>query len=164
MFLLSKDRSGLGRTKGRRTREGREGVFFFCFVLFFKAFHYFWGGWGSHRREAGRELQSLVQIELYRKRYLPGRFPCQKGKRKPTYNSAQAPLCEPAISLLVSIPSDGHTRLVRLQTPTSQNPLPSSPKASFLLVGYKTISVTNRRVFNTLTMTGFRKFHSFVML
>lgn len=135
----------------------------FLFVLFFKAFHYFFGGWGSHRREAGRKLQFLVQIELYRKRYLPGRFPCQKGKRKPTYNSAQAPLCEPAISLLVSIPSNGHTRLVRLHIePTSQNP--SSPKASFLLVGYKTISVTNRRVFNTLTMTGFRKFHSFVML
>lgn len=160
MFLLSKDRSGLGRTKGRRTWEGREGGFV---LLFFKAFHYFDGGWGSHRGEARRELQSLVQIELYRKRYLPGRFPCQKGKRKPTYNYAQTPLCEPAGSLLVSIPRDGHTWLVRLHVePTSQNP--SSPRAFFLLVGYKTISVTNRRVFNTLTMTGFRKFHSFVML
>lgn len=128
MFLLSKDRSGLGRTKGRRTRAGREGVFF---VLFFKAFHYFLGSWGSHGREAGRELQSLVQIELYRKRYLPGRFPCQKGKRKPTYNSAQAPLCEPVISLLVSIPSDGHTRLVRLQTPTSQKPSSLFPQSLF---------------------------------
>lgn len=39
MFLLSKDRSGLGRAKGRRTWEGREGGF----VLFFKAFHTFLG-------------------------------------------------------------------------------------------------------------------------
>lgn len=51
----------------------------FCFL---KLFILFWG-WGSHRREARRKLQSLVQIELYRKRYLPGQFPCQKGKENP---------------------------------------------------------------------------------
>lgn len=55
-----------------------------------------------------------------------------KRKRKPTCNYAQTPLCESAASLLVSIPSDGHARLVRLHhvEPTSQEPLAPKPLPS----------------------------------
>lgn len=99
----------------------------FCFL---KLFILFWG-WGSHRREARREQQSLVQIELYRKRYLPGRFPCQKGKENPLAIMHRLHY-ESVASLLVSIPSDGHARLVRLHhvEPTSQEPLAPKPLPS----------------------------------
>lgn len=142
MFLViyKNNGSGLGRTKGRTQDGGGEGYFF-------KSFRSFLGVGGDHT-EGRQELHSLVQTELCRKRYLPGQFPCHKGRGKPTWSSADC--TERArTSLPVSIPSDGHTWLVRLHgEPTSQQP--SSPKASFLLVGYKTTSVTNRRVFNTL--------------
>lgn len=153
-----------GWTKGRK--KHRTGQFFF----FFKPFFWREGGTkGSHRREGKRQggkLQSLVQIELCRKVYLPDQSPCQKTTHLELCTDSDYVI--PAISLLcLTIPSNGqYPWLVGcLQNPLHKNPL--HPEASsFLLVGYKNrISVINRRVLNTFNhWQGFRKFHSFVML
>lgn len=109
MFLLSKERSGLGRTKGRRTWEGREGSFFVFYFL--KLFITFLGV--RITQKGGKEGTTILGSDWVIQEKIPSwSVPMPKRKRKPTYNYTQPPLCEPALSLLVSIPSDGHAQLV----------------------------------------------------
>lgn len=127
MFLLSKDRSGLGRAKGRRTWEGREGGF----VLFFKAFHTFLGGEDhTEGRQRGNYNPWFRLSYTGKDTFLVGSH--AKKEKKTHLQLAQTPLYEPAASLLVSIPSNGHAWLVRLHhvEPTSQEPLPPKPLPS----------------------------------
>lgn len=74
----------------------------------FLTFFFFGQGVTKKGRQGGK-LQSLVQIELCRKIYLPGQSPCQKKKKK-----SHLELCTdsnyvmPAISLLcLTIPRNG---------------------------------------------------------
>lgn len=117
---------------------------------FLKTFYYFFCGVGvgggdhTEGRQGGTTTIGLVMQE----KTLPAQSPCQKGKNN--NNNKPNPLgIMHRLHYVSQDPSSGQTRLVRLHIePTSQKSLPKS--LSFLLVGFKTTSVTNRRVFNTL--------------
>lgn len=157
MFLIisNKDRVRAGaelREKNPRWRLWGIVLLFKNFSLLF----FFAGGDHTEGRQGGTTTLGLDWVIQEKTPSCPVPMPerkkqqqhQQQKKPQPTWNYAQTPLCEPG-SAFCQDPSSGHTRLVRLHVePTSQKSFPKS--LSFLLVGFKTTSVTNRRVFDTL--------------
>lgn len=159
MFLLPKDRSGLGRTRGRRTWEGGRVGLFCCFLKLFVTFMEV----GDHTegRPGGNYNPWFRLSYIGKDTFLVGSH-AKKEKENPLIIMHRLRYVSQQAAFWSASPV--------MDTPACQAAWRTHftkalfPKASFLLEGYKTISVTNRRVFNTLTMTGFREFHSFVML
>lgn len=138
--------------------------FFFVLFCFLKLFITFWGvGDHTEGRQGGNYNPWFRLSYTGKDTFLVGSH-AKKEKENPLIILHRLHYVSQLSAFWSASPVMDIPGLSGCRHPLHKNPLPSSPKASFLLVGYKTISVTNRRVFNTLTMTGFRKFHSFVML
>lgn len=161
MFVLSKGRSGLGR---RTWKGGRVVFFFFCFVLFcFLKLFITLLGVGDHTEgKQGGNYNPWFRLSYRGKdTFLVGSH-AKKEKENPLIIMHRLHSVSQRSAFWSASPvMDTPSLSAACRTHFTQA---SSLKASFLLVGYETTSVTNRRVFHTLTMTGFRKFHSFVML
>lgn len=117
-------RTGQGWAELKGEEPGKAGRV----VLFFKAFHTFLRGEDHTEGRQGGNYNPWFRLSYTGKdTFLVGSH--AKKEKKTHLQLAQTPFYEPAASLLVSIPSNGHAWPVRLHhvEPTSQEPLPPKP-------------------------------------